>query len=137
MPSSILVVEDDIDIREMLVETLMIEGGYGVQTAGTISGAQALTSEYGHSFDALLLDVGLPDGDGREFCASLRQRGFKLPIFLLSGLSHEDDIINGLKAGADDYLVKPFGVGELLTRVAGQLRHTNTRQADGVGRSKG
>ena len=137
MTASILVVEDDTAVLEMLIETLTTYGGYNVQAASTISSAQALTSEFGESLDALLLDVSLPDGDGREFCASLRQRKFKRPILLLSGLSHEDDIINGLKAGADDYLVKPFGVGELLARVAGQLRHTNTRQADDVGRVKG
>ena len=124
MPSSILVVEDDVAVRELLVETLTIGGGYGVQTASTISSAQALMSEHGEGFDVILLDVGLPDGDGREFCASLRQRGFRLPIFLLTGLGHEDDIVGGLEAGADDYLVKPFRVGELLARVAGQLRHT-------------
>ena len=131
MPSSILVVEDDVAVREMLVETLTVEGGYGVQTAGTISSAQALTSGYGHSFDALLLDVGLPDGDGREFCANLRQRGFRLPILLLSGLSHEDDIVGGLEAGADDYLIKPFRVGELLARISGQLRHRCRRDMYG------
>ena len=123
MPSSILLVEDDVAITEMMVETLMTQGGYTTQVAGSISQAQALMSGPGQSFDALLLDVGLPDGDGREFCASLRRQGFHHPILMLTGLSHEDDVVSGLESGADDYLVKPFGVAELLARIAGQLRH--------------
>ena len=123
MPSSILVVEDDVGINDMIIESLTVTAGYRTQGACSISRARALMSRHGQSFDAVLLDVGLPDGDGREFCASLRQQGFEQPILLLSGRSHEDDIVSGLDAGADDYLVKPFGLGELLARVAGKLRH--------------
>ena len=123
MPLSVLLVEDDVEVREMMVEALATGGGYKTRVAGSISLAQALMSEHGGGFDVLLLDVKLPDGDGREFCASLRQQGFHHPILLLTGLSHEDDVVSGLDAGADDYLVKPFGVGELLARVAGKLRH--------------
>ena len=124
MPLSILIVEDDMEVREMMVEALTREERYKTQVAGSISQAQALMSGHGQSFDVLLLDVGLPDGDGREFCASLRQQGFDRPILMLTGLGHEDDVVSGLEAGADDYLVKPFGIAELLARVAGQLRYT-------------
>ncbi len=124
MPLSILIVEDDVEIREMMVEALTREERYKTQGAGSIGQAQVLMSEYGEGFDVLLLDVGLPDGDGREFCASLRQQGFDRPILMLTGLGHEDDVVSGLESGADDYLVKPFGIAELLARVAGQLRHT-------------
>lgn len=123
MPSSILIVEDDAEICEMIVEALTREKRYVTQVAGSIGQAQALMSGHGQSFDILLLDVRLPDGDGREFCASLRQKGFNRPILLLTGLSHEDDVVSGLEAGADDYLVKPFGIAELLARIAGKLRY--------------
>ena len=123
MPLSILIVEDDVEICEMMVEALTKEERYKTQVAGSIGQAQVFMSEYGESFDVLLLDVGLPDGDGREFCASLRRQGFDRPILMLTGLSHEDDVVSGLESGADDYLVKPFGIAELLARVAGQLRH--------------
>ncbi len=81
-------------------------------------------AECGDSFAAVVLDVGLPDGDGRDLCASLRRQGFHLPVVLLSGRDSEDDIVCGFEAGADDYLVKPFGVAELLARIAAQLRRT-------------
>ena len=123
MPLSILIVEDDVEVCEMMVEALTREGRYTTQVAASIGQAQALMSGHGQSFDALLLDVGLPDGDGREFCASLRRQGFHHPILMLTGLSHEDDVVSGLESGADDYLIKPFGVAELLARIAGQLRH--------------
>ena len=126
MPLSILIVEDDVEVCEMMVEALTREGRYTTQVAGSISQAQALMSGHGQSFDALLLDVGLPDGDGREFCASLRRQGFHHPILMLTGLSHEDDVVSGLESGADDYLVKPFGVAELLARIAGKLRHATS-----------
>ena len=124
MPLSILIVEDDTEICEMMVEALTREKRYKTQVAGSICQAQVLISEHGKGFEFLLLDVGLPDGDGREFCASLRRQGFDRPILMLTGLGHEDDVVSGLESGADDYLVKPFGIAELLARVAGQLRHT-------------
>ena len=124
MPLSILIVEDDVEICELMVEALTREKRYKTQVTGSIGQAQVLMSEHGEGFDVLLLDVGLPDGDGREFCASLRRQGFDRPILMLTGLGHEDDVVSGLESGADDYLVKPFGIAELLARVAGQLRHT-------------
>ena len=124
MSLSILIIEDDTEICEMMVEALTREKRYKTQVAGSICQAQVLMSEHGGGFDVLLLDVGLPDGDGREFCASLRRQGFDRPILMLTGLGHEDDVVSGLESGADDYLVKPFGFAELLARVAGQLRHT-------------
>lgn len=132
MPSSILLVEDDPFIQMLLVETLTTDGDCAVQVASTIGQAQALTGGQGRSFDAVLLDVGLPDGNGRDFCTSLRGQGFAGPILLLSGQSHEDDIVNGLNAGADDYLVKPFGLGELLARLAALLRHAPPQATPGM-----
>ena len=80
-------------------------------------------AECGGSFTVAVLDASLPDGDGRTFCSSLRRQGFDLPVILVSGLGGEEDVASGLESGADDYLVKPFGVAELLARVAAQLRH--------------
>ena len=122
MHSPILVVEDDADVRSLLFEALTEVGGFLVYTVETAGAAQALMEGCGNSFAAVVLDVSLPDGDGRDFCASLRRQGFHLPVILLSGLAGEDDIVSGFEAGADDYLVKPFGIAELLARVAAQLR---------------
>ena len=124
MHSPILVVENDADVRSLLFEVLTEVGGFLVYTVETAGAAQALMEGCGDSFAAVVLDIGLPDGDGRDFCASLRRQGFHLPIVLLSGLGGEDDIVAGFEAGADDYLVKPFGVAELLARLAAQLRRT-------------
>lgn len=118
----ILVVEDDADVRSLLVEALTDVGCFLVYAVGTAGAAQALMAEYGDSFAVAVLDVGLPDGDGRDFCASLRRQGFHLPVILLSGLGGEDDVVRGFEAGADDYLVKPFGIAELLARIAAQLQ---------------
>lgn len=124
MHSPVLVVQDDADVRSLLIEALTDVGCFTIHAAETIGEAQALMAEYGDSFAAVVLDVGLPDGDGRNFCASLRRQGFQLPVILLSGRGGEDDIVCGFEAGADDYLVKPFGMAELLARVAAHLRRT-------------
>ena len=124
MHSSILVVEDDADVRSLLFEALTDVGGFLVFTVETAGAAQALMAGCSDNLAAVVLDVGLPDGDGRDLCASLRRQGFHLPVILLSGLGGEDDIVAGFEAGADDYLVKPFGVAELLARIAAQLRRT-------------
>ena len=127
MPSSILLVEDDPIIQALLVETLASDGGFAVQAAGTVGQAKAMLGSGHVPFDAVLLDAGLPDGNGRELCADLRRQGFDGLILLLSGHSSEDDIVCGLEAGADDYLVKPFSLRELLARVASMLRHVPSR----------
>lgn len=121
--ASILVVEDNACVRQVLVEALRTEGGYIVCSAGTVGAALALMGGCTENYDLLVLGVGLPDGDGRTLCASLRMEGFTLPVILLSDLSHEDDVARGFEAGADDYLVKPVSAGELLARVRSQLRH--------------
>ena len=122
MHPPILIVEDDADVRSLLFEALTDLGGFLVYTVGTIGAAQALIAGCGESFAAAVLDIGLPDGDGRDLCASLRRQGFHLPVILLSGRGGEDDIVGGFEAGADDYLVKPFGMAELMARIAAQLR---------------
>jgi DNA-binding response OmpR family regulator len=73
-------------------------------------------------YDAILLDIGLPDGDGREFCARLRRDGKRMPVIMLTGADAEQDVVRGLDAGANDYIAKPFRLPELLARVRAQLR---------------
>jgi DNA-binding response OmpR family regulator len=73
-------------------------------------------------FDAVLLDVGLPDGDGRDLCAKLRRHGKNMPVIMLTGADGEIDVVRGLDAGANDYIAKPFSLPELLARVRAQLR---------------
>ncbi len=73
-------------------------------------------------YDAVLLDIGLPDGDGRDLCARLRKHGLKMPIIMLTGADAEQDVVRGLDAGANDYIAKPFRLNELLARVRAQLR---------------
>ena len=121
--ASILVVEDDACARQVLVETLTNEGGYIVCSAGTIGAALALMGGCAENYDLLVLGISLPDGDGHTFCTSLRLEGFTLPVMLLSDLSHENDVVRGFEAGADDYLVKSVNACELLARVRSQLRH--------------
>jgi DNA-binding response OmpR family regulator len=127
----ILLLEDNADVRDLLVEAFSDNGAFAVHAAATISEAQTLVAEHGNSFAAAVLDVSLPDGDGRQFCADLRRQGFDLPVILLSGLSSEDDVVRGLEAGADDYLVKPFSIAELLGRVAAKLRHAAPHSRSG------
>ena len=87
----ILVVEDDADIRSLLFEALTNLGGFLVYAVGTAGAAQALMAGCGDSFAAAVLDIGLPDGDGRDLCASLRRQGFHLPVILLGDLDADDE----------------------------------------------
>jgi len=73
-------------------------------------------------FDAVILDVTLPDGDGRDLCAKLRRGGLKVPIIMLTGSDQESDVVRGLDSGANDYIAKPFRLAELLARLRAQLR---------------
>ena len=118
----ILLLEDNADVRDLLIEAFS-DDAFTVRAAATIGEAQTLMAEHGESFVAAVLDVSLPDGDGRQFCAELRRQGFHLPVILLSGLGGEDDVVRGFEAGADDYLAKPFSIAELLARIRSQLRH--------------
>lgn len=122
MPPSILVVEDHPDVRNLLIEALVEDGGYAVHGVCDIGGARMAIGRLPGP-DLILLDTQLPDGNGVEFCASLRRQGSYLPIIVLSGLTDEDDIERAFEAGADDYLIKPIRINVLLEHVAAQLRH--------------
>ncbi|MBR46051.1 MAG: DNA-binding response regulator [Rhodospirillaceae bacterium] len=117
---SILLIDDDNDLRTSLAEQL---GVYEEFTASEVaSGAEALEITKAQSFDLVLLDVGLPDMDGRELCKLLRRNGVKSPIIMLTGADSESDTILGRDSGANDYVTKPFRLGVLLARIRAQLR---------------
>lgn len=121
----ILIVEDEADIRRFVRLTLVAEG-YEVFEAASLQ--RGLIEAGTRRPDALVLDLGLPDGDGVDLIRDLR--GWSaMPIIVLSARSGETDKITALDAGADDYLVKPFGAGELLARVRAQLRRQQGRTA--------
>lgn len=117
----VLVVDDDEALRGALVEQLQVNGEFAPHEAASLADAEIKLSN-GVRYDALLLDVGLPDGDGRDFCRKLRERGIKMPIIMLTGSNEEEDVVRGLDSGANDYLAKPFRLNELLARLRAHLR---------------
>ncbi len=122
IPRPILIVEDDAALRATLAEQLALDGEFAAVEAETAQDAQAKLADADVRYDAILLDVGLPDGDGRDLCASLRKQGKRMPVIMLTGADTESDVIRGLDAGANDYISKPFRAQELLARVRAQLR---------------
>jgi len=118
----ILIVDDDTTLREALLGQLQVDGEFAVAEAATISAAEAMMTGKDSRFDAIILDVSLPDGDGRDLCASLRKQGLRMPIIMLTGSDDEADVVRGLDAGANDYIAKPFRLAELLARLRAQLR---------------
>jgi len=118
----ILLVDDDASLRSMLIEQLAVDGEFSATEAGTVEEAESLMAVSGAHYDALILDVTLPDGDGRDLCARLRRQGHKLPIIMLTGSDDEVDVVRGLDSGANDYIAKPFRLAELLARLRAQMR---------------
>ena len=118
----ILVVDDDDALCATLAEQFAVDGEFEAALAATAAAAEALLVERDSRYDAIILDVGLPDGDGRDLCVRLRRIGVKVPIIMLTGSDEEADVVRGLNAGANDYIAKPFRLGELLARLRAQLR---------------
>jgi DNA-binding response OmpR family regulator len=116
----VLLVDDDEALVGTLAEQLQLHEEFLTRTAHT--GKDAMKAIEDSYFDALILDVGLPDMDGRELCRLMRRAGVKSPIIMLTGADSEADTILGLDSGANDYIVKPFKLGVLLARVRAQLR---------------
>jgi len=113
----ILIVDDDVELGTTIIEQLKTEGGFVGVSVTTLRAAEQAISEQTCNVSAILLDVGLPDGDGRDFCARLRQTGNNVPIVMLSGRDQEDDVVRGLDLGADAYMFKPFAFSELIARL--------------------
>ena len=116
---TILIIDDDPDMSAGLRDNLEVEG-YHVVVASTLKqGHDFILQQY---FNIVLLDLMLPDGSGISFCRQLRQQGFTQPIIMLTARSEEMDKVLGFEVGADDYVVKPFSLRELLARVQAHLR---------------
>jgi DNA-binding response OmpR family regulator len=116
----ILLVDDDDDLREALSEQLVMTEDFDVFEAA--NGAQGMARAKEALYDLVILDVGLPDTDGRELCRLMRKQGVKCPILMLTGHDSDADTILGLDAGANDYVTKPFRFPVLLARIRAQLR---------------
>ncbi|MGB0959156.1 MAG: response regulator transcription factor [Halocynthiibacter sp.] len=116
----LLLVDDEADLREALAEQLMMGEEFTVDQAG--NGAEALKIVAGNQYDLVVLDVGLPDIDGRELCKMMRKNDVRCPILMLTGHDTDADTILGLDAGANDYVTKPFRFPVLLARLRAQLR---------------
>jgi DNA-binding response OmpR family regulator len=116
----ILIVDDDAALRHSLTEQLQLHEEFSAAQAET--GAEALDVTKCEHFDAIVLDVGLPDMDGRELCRLMRRGGVRAPILMLTGADTDADTILGLDSGANDYITKPFRLNVLLARLRAQFR---------------
>jgi DNA-binding response OmpR family regulator len=118
----ILIVDDDAALRQSLAEQLKLNEEFVCVECETA--AQALETVTSERFDTIVLDVGLPDMDGRDLCRLLRRAGVQVPIVMLTGADSEADTILGLESGADDYVTKPFRLSVLLARLRAHLRQS-------------
>lgn len=120
----ILLVEDDTPLRGALEELLQREG-YDVIKASNVRSAQGTMAS---GIDLVMLDVGLPDGDGVSLCKQWRSEGIQTPILFLTAKDEELDVVRGLDAGGNDYVTKPFRMQELLSRIRALLRRNQTQE---------
>jgi DNA-binding response OmpR family regulator len=130
MPSAkrVLLVDDDAMLRGSLAEQLAAEGEYAPVEAGTWAEGRERAQDGLYEF--MILDVGLPDGDGRDLCREFREQGVTCPIILLTAADSDADTIEGLKSGANDYVTKPFRFAVLMARVHAHLRsHEQSEEA--------
>jgi DNA-binding response OmpR family regulator len=116
----LLIIDDEKDLRETLAEQLALTEEFSIATGETASAA--ITMVKSERVDLIVMDVGLPDMDGREAVKLMRKGGFKSPIIMLTGQATDSDTVLGLEAGANDYVAKPFKFAVLLARIRAQLR---------------
>jgi DNA-binding response OmpR family regulator len=126
---SLLLIDDDQSLRQLLAEQLRLHEEFTIVDVAT--GGEALEKSKGGYFDVIILDIGLPDMDGREVCRLMRRGGIKAPIIMLTGADTDADTILGLDAGANDYITKPFRLGVLLARIRAHIRQ-HERSDDAV-----
>jgi two-component system response regulator MprA len=126
----VLVVEDDPDLRRLLASGLD-EEGFSVVTAAT--GREALVEASREVPDLLVVDIGLPDADGRDVCQAMRSHGVVAPVLFLTALDAVTDRISGFAAGGDDYLTKPFALAELVARLRALAKRTKADPAASAG----
>jgi two-component system, OmpR family, response regulator len=131
-PHSILVVDDDHSMRVLLIEYLT---GHGYKADGAASAQEAIGVFAAKRYDLVLLDLGLPDGDGTELARRWREEA-QVPIMYITGRKDEADLVMGLELGADDYIVKPFSLREVLARMRAVLRRAGVTAAAPITRGK-
>ena len=125
----ILLVDDDQGLRTVLAEQLDLYDGFTTIQVGTA--AEGLEKAKLAHYDAILLDIGLPDMDGRELCKLMRRQGVRAPVIMLTAADSDADTILGLESGANDYVTKPFRINVLLARLRAHLRQ-HERSEDAV-----
>jgi DNA-binding response OmpR family regulator len=124
----VLLVDDDVMLRESLAEQLAQEDGFMPVEAGTCAEARERARD--GLYDVMILDVGLPDGDGRALCREFREQGITCPIILLTAHDSDTDVIEGLQSGANDHVSKPFRFAVLAARIHAHLRsHEQSEEA--------
>ena len=131
MEHTILLLEDDVDLIDGLTYSLG-KDGYTVDVAQTVRTAYACLEK--RTYSLLLLDITLPDGNGVDVCRFVRERGNQVPIIFLTAMDDEVNVIRGLDSGADDYVTKPFRLGELCSRIRALLRRSGISDAGGENR---
>ena len=130
MEYKILLLEDDVSLIDGLTYSLG-KNGYRIDVAQTLKRAYALLEQ--NTYSILLLDVTLPDGNGIDVCSFVRGQGNQVPIIFLTALDEEVKVIRGLDSGADDYITKPFKLGELCARIRALLRRSGMSEEGGEG----
>jgi DNA-binding response OmpR family regulator len=128
-PRPLLLVDDDDTLRTTLAEQLAETGDFSGDEAATVAQAEDKLNAKNARYDGVILDLGLPDGDGRDLCMKLRKAGHKMPVIMLTGSNAESDVVRGLGSGADDFVAKPFRINELLARLRTQLRLFDNSEA--------
>jgi DNA-binding response OmpR family regulator len=122
----ILIVDNDRASRSTLAAALEMDGAFAVTQADSAAEGMAKTQTRASRFDAVILDLALPDADGCELCARMRRGGLRMPIIMMTGHTSEQDVVRGLDAGANDYVTKPFRLAELAARLRAQIRAHET-----------
>jgi two-component system, OmpR family, response regulator len=126
----ILLVEDDLELRGLLARGLRDEG---FAVGGASTGADAMRRVQAAPPDAMIIDIGLPDADGRDLCQALRARGIRAPVLFLTARDAIGDRLSGFAAGGDDYVTKPFHIAEVAARLRALLARAGATQAVAAG----
>ena len=124
-PHPVLIVDDNERLLASLTEQLAFGGEFTAVGAANIAAAEALIRTDGARFAAILLDLGLPDGSAREFCAKLRRAGMRMPIIMLAGALGEEEVLRCLDAGANDAIAKPLRMQDLLAKLRAHIQRSN------------
>jgi two-component system OmpR family response regulator len=123
MEPTLLIVEDDAPLRDVLVRSLRAEG---FAASGAASGGEVLQRALDAPPDVIVIDIGLPDADGRDLCQALRAQGVNAPVLFLTARDTLTDRLSGFSAGGDDYVTKPFDIEEVVARLHALLRRSTT-----------